>query len=110
MTSKTRKRKPITDLPIYQEPFYRVHYTCLEQFIKDTYGFEFDFLRATGQTQGMCPEFIVTGELNTTSWKERAMAIRQGHRPRSISLLLNVMAHDRKIPKGKYTVSTHPLA
>lgn len=109
MTSKTRNKKPDTDLPVYQEPFFRVHYTCLEKFIKDTYGFEFNFLFAAGVTAGMCPEYIVTGQLSTTSWKERATSIRQGHRPKSISLLLNVMAHDGKIPKGQYTVSTHPL-
>jgi hypothetical protein len=88
-------------------PVFRVKYKVLEAYIAAVYHFEFDFLFATGQIEGQCPEYTVTGKLESITWKQRAHELRCGQRTRDITLILTVLAHDGFIPKGRYTIDTH---
>ncbi len=99
--------KPV--LPMARLPFYRVRHTLLEEFIQDVFGFEFDFLMAVGQTEGVCVDYHVIGldEANSEQFR-RAENLRRCQRTKDVSLILNVLAEDKYIPKGKYTISTHP--
>lgn len=99
--------KPVLD--IYRVPVFRVHHTKLEAYIKKVFGFEFDFLHAAGVTEGQCVEYLVDGTLPTTQYEQRAHDLRIGRKTKDVNLILAVLAKDGYIPKGHYTVSTHPL-
>jgi hypothetical protein len=100
--------KPV--LAFWRLPVFRVHHTALEDFICRVFGFdEFDFLMATGTTEGICPDYRVTGEMPSTEASRRANELRRGKRTRDVTLILNTLAQDGYIPKGLYTVSTHKL-
>lgn len=88
---------------------FRVHHTDLESYIQTVFGFEFDFQIATGAGEGVCPQYMVTGDLLTSEWQRRAQEIRAGRRTRDVMLILNTLAHDGYIPKGLYTVNTKRL-
>lgn len=105
VTPRPNKNKATLD--IYRVPVFRIHYQKLEAFIQQEYGFEFDFLLLSGVTEGICPEYAVTGKLDTVDWQRRAQDLRAGKRTRSTLLILNTLAHDGRIPRGHYTVSTH---
>jgi hypothetical protein len=89
-------------------PVFRVKYKVLQAYIASVYRFEFDFLFATGQIEGQCLEYIVTGKIESLTWKQRAHELRCGQRIKDVSLILAVLAQDGFIPKGKYTIDTHP--
>lgn len=89
---------------------FRVHYENLEQYIEKVYGFDFDFLMATGGAQGICPDYIVDGRLPETSgWIQQAAELRSGRRTRNVVLILAILCQDGYIPRGKYTVNTHAV-
>jgi len=110
-----RARKPARKMPTGENqpklrmqavPKFRVHCKDLDQFIQAVFGFEFDFLFAAGVTNNTGVEYTVTGELPTNSWLEKAEELRQGRRSRNVSLILAVLAHDKYIPFGYYTIIT----
>ena len=110
-----RERKPTRKMPTGENqpklrmrvvPKFQVHHKDLEQFIQAVFGFEFDFLFAAGVTNGTGVEYTVTGELPTNSWLQKADELRQGRRSRNMSLILAVLAYDRYIPVGYYTIIT----
>ena len=88
-------------------PVFRVKYRKLEEYIAAVYRFEFDFLFATGQVAGQCPEYNVTGRIEGPGWQGRAHELRCGVRIKDVSLILNVLAADEFIPTGKYIIDTH---
>lgn len=88
-------------------PVFRVKYRKLEEYIAAVYRFEFDFLFATGQVAGQCPEYQITGKIEGHAWLDRAHELRCGVRTRDVSLILNVLAADGFIPTGKYIIDTH---
>lgn len=98
---------PKPTLEMLQMPVFRVHRNALESYITKVFGFEFDFCLAAGVTEGMCVEYAVDGVLPSVEWERRAGELRSGRRTREVRLILNTLAHDRYIPKGHYTVSTH---
>lgn len=109
---KPQHRMPDANKPVLamsRVPVFRVHYQVLEQYIQRVFGFEFDFLMATGAIEGVCPEYQVNGQLPSTEWQRRANELRGGRRTRDVMLILNTLACDKYIPTGKYTISTHAL-
>lgn len=114
MTSRTKQphkmpTDPKPSLEIFRFPFYRVHHKALEAYVQTVFGFEFDFLFAAGVTEGVGVEYTVDGRLDTIAWERRAAELRRGQRTRDVTLILNVLAHDGYIPRGKYTISTEKL-
>lgn len=87
-------------------PVFRVHYQDLEQFVQEVFGFEYDFLFATGFVNGMCPEYQVTGVI-PSAMTQQAQDLRSGRRTRNLALIVNVLAADGRIPAGKYVIDTH---
>ena len=87
-------------------PVFRVHYQDLEQYIHDVYGFEYDFLFATGCVNGMCPEYQVTGVIPVAMAKQ-VRDLRLGQRTRNLTLIVNLLVADGYIPAGKYIIDTH---
>ena len=87
-------------------PVFRVHYQDLEQYIQQVFGFEYDFLFATGFVNGTCPEYQVTGLIPSTM-AQQAKDLRSGRRTRNPTLIVNVLAADGYIPVGKYIIDTH---
>lgn len=87
-------------------PVFRVYYRDLEQYIQRVFGFEFDFLFATGFVNGMCPEYQVTGTI-PSAMAQQAKDLRSGRRTRNLLLIINVLAADGYIPAGKYIIDTH---
>ena len=87
-------------------PVFRVKYRKLEEYIAAVYRFEFDFLFATGQVAGQCPEYHITGKTEG-AWQQRAHELRCGVRTRDVPLILNVLAADGFIPTGMYIIDTH---
>ena len=93
-------------LPMQVVPRFRVHYLDFEKFVQNIFGFEFDFKFASGLTEKSGAEYVVTGEMLTPSWVQKANELRQGRRSRSVALILAVLAHDNYVPKGYYTILT----
>jgi hypothetical protein len=91
-------------------PIFRVKQRKLEEYVTLVYRMrDFDFLKATGYTPGMIPEYQVTGTLPESYFARRQVdAIRRGDRVRDIPLILNTLAADGHIPPGKYLIDTHP--
>ncbi len=108
--ARTPRKMPTAEnapkLAMTYVPKFRVKYKDLEKFIHDVFGFEFDFLFAAGLLNGSGAEYVVTGELPTAAWVQNAQNLRQGRRTRSIPLILAVLAHDKYIPVGYYTILT----
>lgn len=100
--------EPKPKLEMLAVPVFRVKRRALEAYIATVYRFEFDFLIATGQSEGMAIELAVTGEFPNGAWSQRAHELRCGKRTRDVNLILNVLACDEFIPKGKYVIDTHP--
>jgi len=110
-----RERKPTRKMPTGKNqpklkmqvvPKFRVHYNDLNQFIEAVFGFEFDFLFAAGLTAGSGADYTITGELPTNAWLQKAKELRQGRRSRNVALILAVLAYDKYIPAGYYTIIT----
>src|SRR5260370_28243161 len=72
-------------------PVFRVKHKILEAYIASVYRFEFDFLFATGQVAGQCPEYKVTGKIDGIAWQNRAHELRCGQRTRDVTLILTVL-------------------
>lgn len=98
---------PKPKLEMRAVPEFRVKRRALEAYIAAVYRFEFDFYLATGLVAGQCPEFNVTGTLDSDAWRQRAHELRCGMKTRSVSLILTVLAMDGFIPAGKYVIDTH---
>ena len=98
-----KPKREMTRLPVF-----RVKQGALEAYIVSIYRFEFDFLIATGQVAGMMIEFQVEGKIPGDTWARRAHELRCGKRTRDVNLILNVLAHDEFIPKGRYVIDTTP--
>lgn len=97
---------PKPTLEMTRLPVFRVKQKHLEAYIATIYRFEFDFLIATGQVAGMMIEYKVDGSIPSEAWTQRAHELRCGKRTRDMNLILNVLAHDEFIPKGKYVIDT----
>jgi len=112
--SRPRPPKPPRALPkpgtvtleMYREPIFRLHRLKLEAFIEQVFGFDFDVLVALLIVEGETVEFDVTGTLSTNELARRAGDLRIGKRTRDLAMILNVLAFDGYIPKGRYTVVT----
>lgn len=104
-TRATRKSKEPT-LKAALIPVYRVHYEDLEKYIEEVFGFDYDFLFATGYVAGMCPEYQVTGVIPSIMSKQ-VSDLRSGQRTRNVNLIVNLLAADGYIPCGKYVIDTH---
>jgi hypothetical protein len=88
---------------------FRVQYQDLESYVLDVFRMrEWDFLRISGCTNGMCPEYQVTGEIGS-AWNAQQQAdnVRRGYRTNNVKLVLNVLCQDGFIPAGKYVIDTH---
>ena len=109
-TSLPRQNSPKPTLQMTQLPVYRVKQRHLEAHLARVYRMDgFDFGRAAGTTPGMCPEYIVRPALPPAgSAHQEADRIRQGHKSRNVSLILNVLCLDGYIPAGHYIIDTHP--
>jgi hypothetical protein len=102
-------RMPTDPKPVLKAsliPVFRVHYEDVEAYIKLVFGFEYDLLMATGCKGGAIPEFHVTGHLENDAHRRQAMSLRNGQRVKSLALILNVLAADEYIRRGKYIVDT----
>ena len=99
MTEKPRLKAKVI-------PVFRVHYQDLEEYIQQVFGFEFDFLFATGFVNGMCPEYQVTGSIPPIM-ENQVQDLRQGRRTKNVMLIVNVLVRDGYIPAGKYIIDTH---
>lgn len=87
-------------------PVFRVHYQDLEQYIQEVFGFDYDFMFATGCVNGVVPEYQVTGEI-PASMANQARDLRQGRRTKNLTLIVNLLAADGYIPAGRYVIDTH---
>lgn len=106
------KRYPATLVPVIE-----IHHTDLEAIIKRAYGFRVSVEMAAKQPReigiGYRVEelgYYVDGTLlaSNPAWKDRAAAVRSGHRTGDIHLLLNVLAVDGFIHRGRWIVRTGP--
>ncbi len=118
MLRRQRPQKPIEPwkgpkpkLPMQVTYLCRVHYLDLQAYLAKVYRMgDYDILRATGVTAGVCPEFIVTGNLPpATNISQQVDNIRRGRKTRSLDLILNVLCADGFIPRGKYVIDTTAL-
>lgn len=98
-------------------PVIEIHHTDLEAIIKKAYRFDISFEYATRQPKnigiGYRVEemgYYVDGRLidSTPAWKARATNVRKGRRTGNIDLLLNVLAADGFIPRGRWIILTGP--
>lgn len=87
----------------------RVHYQDLEAYLAKVYRMNgYNVLMATGATNGLCPEFRVTGRLPPAhNIQQQVNSIRRGRRTRNLGMILNVLCMDGFIPVGKYVIDTH---
>jgi len=108
--SKTPPTGPKPKLAMVQLPLYRVHYRRLEDYLAKVYHMEgFNFLRATGISPGMVPEYTVSPALPPAAdAQQQADAIRAGKRTSAVGLILNVLCRDSYIPSGHYIIDTYP--
>ncbi len=104
---ESKANKPVLEL--FRVPVFRVHYKTLETYIENVFGFEFDFLMAAGVVEGLGVDYQITGKFSSMTWENKADLLRRGQRNRNVALILNTLACDGFIPKGQYTISTHPL-
>lgn len=115
--NRPRPAKPVHKMPtdpkpvleMKQLPVFRVHRSNLEKYVKTVFGFDYDFLHAAGVTEGIGVEYNVDGELPSPAYERQAADLRLGRRTRDPALILNVLARDGYIPKGRYTVATTAL-
>lgn len=106
---QVRKLPAVADAPklaMQVIPKFRVGYTDFEKFVQSIFGFEFDFLFASGLTAKSGADYVVNGDLPTVSWQQKATELRQGRRSKNVPLILTVLAHDGYIPRGYYTIVT----
>ncbi len=106
---EVRKLPAVEDapkLPMQVVPKFRVAQADFEKFVQTIFGFEFDFLFASGLTAKSGADYTVSGKLPTPAWLEKAKELRQGRRSRSVPLILAVLANDGYIPRGYYTIVT----
>lgn len=123
MTPIIRRRRPSQSAPVLRLlpvpdpkpklemtaiPVFRVKRRALEAYISLIYRFEFDFLLAVGQVEGMNVEHTIDGELPGEAWLQRAHELRCGRRTRDVNLILTVLARDGFIPRGRYVIDTRP--
>jgi hypothetical protein len=89
-------------------PYFQVHYTDLQEFITAIYrSEECDVLEAAGVTNGIIPEFIVSGSIaDTPANRSGVYKIRSGQAIRDLRLTLNLLAKQERIPKGRYIIDT----
>ena len=115
MLRRHRAPKPIAPwtgpkptLPMRVTYLCRVHYLDLQDYLATVYRMrDYDILRTTGATHGLCPEFVVTGQMPPASNAgQQADNIRRGRKTRNLGLILNVLCVDGFIPKGKYVIDT----
>ena len=115
MLRKYRSQKPLKPwqgpkpkLPMSVAHVCRVHYLDLQEYLDKVYRMRgYDVLFALGLTNGMFPEFIVTGKM-PPAWNiaEQADNIRRGRPTKNLGLILNVLCADGFIGKGKYIIDT----
>ncbi len=96
---------PKPKLPAQIIPVFRVRYRDLENYIQCVFGFEYDLLFATGCTNGMCPEYQVSGQNNSVNGQQ-ANNLRRGRRTPNLALILEVLVADQYIPAGRYIIDT----
>lgn len=106
---KMKKSDDVAPLQVRQLPFYRVHYLALQAYVEQVFGFEFDYLFASGVVENTAVDYDVHGTLPSDAWEKKARDLRECKRTKDTNLILNVLAHDGYIQPGRYTVSTHKL-
>jgi hypothetical protein len=86
----------------------RVHYMDLQAYLAKVYRMQgYDILKATGATNGMFPEYLVTGRMpDARNIGQQVDNIRRGRRTRQLALILDVLCRDGFIPPGKYVIDT----
>lgn len=88
-------------------PVIEVHHLDLERLVKLVYGFDISFKYATRHPDGCGVEYAVDGNLNRKpTWTAQAADLRSGKRSRSIDLILNTLASDGHIHRGRWIVLT----
>jgi len=99
---------PKPKLAMVQLPIFRVHYRRLEEYLAKVYQMEgFDFLKASGITPGMVPEYGISAALPPShDAQRRADAIRTGRRTHDVPMILTTLCADGFIPAGKYIIDT----
>lgn len=106
------EKVPVTLLPVIE-----IHHTDLEKLVKQAYGFDinFEFITRYPKNIGVGYRveelgYFVEGKLLEANprWKERADKVRRGRRTGNIELLLNVLAADGFIHRGRWIVRTGP--
>lgn len=102
-----RDPKPV--LKARLEPGFRVHYTDLEKYIKQVFGFPYDFLVAEGlKLNGPCIEYEITGRF-AKAFDREAGDLRFGFRTKNTPLILGVLVQDGYIHAGTYYIETKLL-
>jgi len=90
-------------------PVFRVHYQDFEKYVRQVFGFEFDFMFAEGiKLNGPCLEYDIAGTI-TQAQERMAGDLREGSRLKHVPLILNVLAKDDYIPRGRYLIETRCL-
>ena len=99
---------PKPRLPMRVTMCCRVHYLDLQVYLARVYRMRnYDLLKATGITNGMFPEYLVTGILpEAKNINQQTDNIRRGRRTRQLGLVLDVLCTDGFIPVGKYVIDT----
>jgi hypothetical protein len=89
---------------------YRVHFLDLQEYLAKVYKMrDYDIRRATGGTEGFCPEYIVDGMMpDATNSGQQVENIRRGRKTRQVGLILDVLCQDGFIPAGKYVIDMTP--
>jgi hypothetical protein len=87
-------------------PTFRVKYLDLQAFISQVYNLDFDFLYAAGLTNGMIPEYSVSGTIPPALEGLRSR-LHMGRPINNISLILNDLAAEGYISPGRYIIDTH---
>lgn len=102
---------PKPKLPMEVAYLCRVHYLGLQAYLAKVYKMKgYNVLFAVGVTNGMCPEYIVNGEMPPASnIGQQIDNIRRGRPTRNLSLILNVLCADGFIGKGKYIIDTSKI-
>ena len=89
-------------------PVFRVHYKDFERYVKQVFGFDFDFFLATGGVPGLSPEYRIKGLPDSDSFQRMGINLREGQRTKNVEVILNVLAEDGYIEAGQYVIDTRP--
>lgn len=99
------------NLPAVQLAVFVVYSTALEAFVKEAFGFDFDYHLASRMPAGSVVEYRATGLENAPdSIREKAAKLLSGKRVNDVSTILAVLVDREIIPPGTYRIDTRDVS